>query len=56
MKVIKNNLMVEKDGHKSYADQHRVFKKFQVGEHAHLRIKPKKISLKNGSCAKLEPR
>ena len=33
-----------------------VFKEFQVGEHVYLHSKPKKISLRIGSCAKLAPR
>jgi len=32
-----------------------VFKEFQVGEHVYLHIKPKRGSLRIGSCAKLEP-
>lgn len=40
---------------KSYADQHRVFKEFQVGEHVYFCIKPKRSSLRIGSCAKLAP-
>lgn len=40
---------------KSYACEHRVFKEFQVGEHVYLRINPKKISLRIGSCTKLSP-
>ena len=32
-----------------------MFKEFQVGEHVYFCIKPKKISLRIGSCAKLAP-
>ena len=32
-----------------------MFKDFQVGEWVYLRIKPKKSSLRIGSCAKLAP-
>ena len=31
-----------------------MIKEFQVGEHVYLRIKPKKSSLRIGSCSKLE--
>eukprot|EP00253_Pinus_taeda_P019712 PITA_19712 len=55
-KVIKKNLKATQDRQKSYADQHMAFKEFQVREHVYLQIKPKKISLRIGSCAKLEPR
>ena len=56
MQVIKKNLKVAQDRQKSYVDQHRVFKEFQVGEHVYLCIKPKKSSLRIGSCAKLASR
>ena len=56
MQVIKKNLKVAQDMQKSYADQHRVFKEFQVGEHVYLHIKPKKSFVRIGSCAKLTPR
>jgi len=32
MQIIKKNLKVSHDRQKSYADQHKVFKEFQVGE------------------------
>jgi len=56
MQVINKNLKEAQDRQKIYADQHRVMNEFQVGEHVYLCIKPKKISLRIGSCAKLAPR
>ena len=53
---MKTNLKEAQDRKKSYVDQNRVFKEFQVREHVYLCIKPKNKSLKIGSCAKLEPR
>ena len=53
MKVLKNNLKETQNIHKIYANQHRVFKEFQVGEHVYFGTKHKKISLRIGSCAKL---
>ena len=41
MHVIKKNLKAVKDRQKSYADQHREFKEFQVGEHVYLHINTK---------------
>jgi len=41
---------------KIYANSNKLFKDFQVGEHVHLCIKPKKTSLRIGSCAKMAPR
>ena len=55
MKFIKKNVQASQDREKSYVDQHRAFKEFQVGEHVYLCIKPKKSSLRIGSCAKLAP-
>ena len=55
MQVIRRNLKATQDTHKSYADQHKAFKEFQVGEHVYLHIKPYKSSLSIGSCAKLAP-
>jgi len=56
MQLIKKNLNATQDRQKNSADQHREFKDFWVGEHVYLRIKPKKISLRIGSCAKLAQR
>ena len=42
--------------HKIYVDHNRMLKYFQAGEHVYLRVKPKKSSLRIGSCAKLAPR
>jgi len=55
MKVIKKNLKETHDRHKSYVDQNRLFKEFQVGEQVYSHIKPKKRSLWIRSCAKLAP-
>ena len=55
MQVIKKNLKVSEDMNNNCAYQHSEFKEFQVGERVYLRIKPKKISLRIGSCAKVAP-
>ena len=55
MQVIKNNLKEAKDMQKSYENQHRLFKDFRVREKLYLHIKPKKSSLRIGSCSKLAP-
>ena len=54
IQVIKMNLKEAQDRQKIYV-QHRAFKELQVGEHVYSRIKPKKSSLRIGSCAKLAP-
>ena len=56
MQVIKKNIKVSQDIQKSYANHHKAFKEFQVGEHVYFHIKPKKISLRIDSCVKLAPR
>ena len=53
---IRRNLKATQDRQKSYVDNHRVHREFNVGDHVYLRVKAKKSSLKLGSCAKLSPR
>jgi hypothetical protein len=53
---IKKNLKVAQDRQKFYADKNKTTREFKVGEHVLLKVKPKKISLKLGSCTKLAAR
>jgi hypothetical protein len=53
---IKKNLKVAQDRQKFYADKNKTVREFKLGEHAILKVKPKKSSLKLGSCTKLEAR
>ena len=53
---IRQNLKEAQDRHKSYADKHRMNREFIVGDHVYLRVRPRKSSLKLGSCAKFSPR
>jgi len=55
MQVIRRNLKEMQDKDKSYENKHRVFKEFQIGEHVYMHIKPKRSSLRIGSCAKMAP-
>ena len=48
-------MKVAQDRQKSYSDLKRKHKEFSIGDHVYLRVKPKKSSLKLGSCAKLAP-
>jgi hypothetical protein len=50
---IKQNLKEAQDRHKIYADKNITTREFKVGEHVLLKVKPKKGSLKLGSCTKL---
>ena len=56
--VAKNrkNLKKYQDRQKRYVHKHRVHMEFSIGDHVYLRVKPRKSSLKLGSCAKLSPR
>ena len=56
VKQVQGNLKVAQDRQKSYADLKRTEREFQVGDHVFIKVKPKKSSLKLGSCAKLAPR
>ena len=42
--------------HKSYADQNMTVRKFQVGDHVFLKVRPKKSSLNLGNCSKINAR
>jgi hypothetical protein len=53
---IKKNLKAAQDRQKIYADKNKTTREFKVGEHVLLKVKPKKISLKLGSCKKLAAR
>ena len=56
IKQEQGNLKVVQDRQKSQADLKRTQKEFQVGEHVFIKVRPKKSSLRLGSCAKLAPR
>ena len=48
-------MKVAQDRHKSKADLKINPEQFQVGEHVFIKVRPKKSSLRLGSCAKLSP-
>jgi len=52
---IRHNLKISQDKHKSYVDSKITPTEFKVGDHEYLWVKPKRISLKMGMCAKLAP-
>ena len=53
---VQKNLKAAQDRQKCYADLKRKHTELCVGDHVYLRGKPKKISLKLGSCKKLAHR
>ena len=55
VKHVQGNLKVTQDRQKSQADLKQNQKEFQVGEHVFIKVRPKKSSLRLGSCVKLEP-
>jgi hypothetical protein len=56
MVKIKHNLKAAQDRQKVYADKNKTTREFKVGENVILKVKPKKISLKLGSCTKMAAR
>jgi hypothetical protein len=56
MVKLKQNLKTTQDRHKVYADKNMTNREFKVREHVLLKVKPKKSSLKLGSCTKLAAR
>ena len=48
-------MKVARDQQKSQEELKRTPKDFQVGEHVFIKVRPKKSSLRLGSCAKLAP-
>jgi hypothetical protein len=53
---IKHNLKAAQDRQKVYADKNMTTRAFKVWEHVLLKVKPKKNSLKLGSCTKMATR
>eukprot|EP00253_Pinus_taeda_P021075 PITA_21075 len=56
VKRVRANLKVAQDRQRSFADQKRRFKEYQVGDHAYVRIQARKSTLQWNGCAKLAPR
>ena len=52
---VQKNLKMMQDHQKSYDDLKRQHKEFYVGDDVYLLFKPKKSSLRLGSCTKLAP-
>ena len=52
---VQKNLKVAQDWQKCYVVLKTKHKEFCFGDHVYLRVKPKKSSLKLGSCKKLAP-
>jgi hypothetical protein len=53
---IKKNLKAAQDRQKNYANKNMTTREFKVGDHVLLKVNPKKISLKLGSCTNLATR
>lgn len=53
---IRKNLKTSQDRQKSYVDLKWTPKEFKIGYHVYLWVRPKRISLRMGSCANTEPR
>jgi hypothetical protein len=46
---IKQNLKIAQDRKKSYVDRKRIPREFNMGDHAYLRVRPMKSSLRMGA-------
>ena len=55
MVKIRQNLKVSQDMKKSYVDSKRTPGELKIGDNMYLWVKPKRISLRMGMCAKLAP-
>ena len=53
---IRKNLKVSQDRQKIYAHKNIVHGDFHVGDNVYLIVRPRKCSLKRGSCSKLSPK
>jgi hypothetical protein len=53
---IRQNLKITQDRQKIYADRKRNPKEFKTRDYIHLRVRPRKSSLRMGACTKLAPR
>ena len=56
VKQVQGNLKIVQDRQKIQVDLKRTPKEFQVGEHVFIKVRPKRSSLRLGSCAKIAPR
>jgi hypothetical protein len=52
---IKQNMKIAHDRQKSYADIKRIPREFKKGDHVYLKVRPRKIFMRMGDCAKLAP-
>jgi len=56
VKKVHENLKAAQDRQKVYADRKRTHKKFQLGDHVYLKVKPQKSTLQWKGGAKFAPR
>ena len=56
VKVVRDNLKIERDKQKSYADYHRKDLQFEIGDRIFLKISPWKGVFRFGKRGKLSPR
>jgi hypothetical protein len=52
---IKKNMNIVQYRQKSYADKKRTHREFKTGDHVYLKVRPRKISLRIGAFANMEP-
>jgi hypothetical protein len=49
-------MKISQDRQRSYADMKMTPGEFKARDHVYLRVRPRRSSLRMGSCAKMEPR
>jgi hypothetical protein len=52
---IRKNLKIAQDKQKNYAYIKRSPREFKAGDHVYLQVRPRRISLRMGACAKMTP-
>jgi hypothetical protein len=52
---VNKNIKVAQDRKKRYANNKMSHNEFKVGDHLYLRIKPRRSSLRMGTCANMVP-
>jgi adenine specific DNA methylase Mod len=51
---INQNMKISHDRQKIYANRKITPREFNIGDHAYIRVRPRKSSLRMGACAKME--
>lgn len=53
IRKIQQNIKTTQDIQKSYSNKNITHREFKIGDHVYLRMKPRKSTLRTGTCTKL---